>query len=212
MLLFKCFTDSDIFSGLIPGVISTLIIVAGYVIQYRQFRRQLSEQQAASKEALENQKATAERDLANQKNILIQQLTFAAKSSIVELAVQKAKDCNKLWDDVDDVARSKLISQMVISSEVVDQSIRIFTVECPELMKSRDEFGYVFWKSLDTRVRQFFCFDAFRIAVSLGKKTTYSDQIFSVFIWLKSSMEQLKDMNASHIETLEKWSLEKEYK
>lgn len=100
-----CLLDSETWSGLWPAVISSGIVVIGYLLQLWQFKRQsesqqtaaikeLEEQRTSANEQYEKQKQLAELQISAQQRTNADQLHLSIVQNLLTLALQKANYCN----------------------------------------------------------------------------------------------------------------------
>lgn len=77
--------------------------------------------------------------------------------SVIRSISEKAKDCNGLWelDSKPGLPNHKLVSELVISRELIDKSLILFHGNEKRARQDKDEFYYLFAKQLRTDIRNF---------------------------------------------------------
>ncbi len=124
-----------------------------------------------------------------QKNIrlTIQQAIFKTVS-------EKSKDCNTLWQNEPTSKTDqrephyKVISELIISIEVIDKSFYLFEKNYKSVRDYQDDYYYLFWKQLRTDLRGFIMLAPI-IAKTVGNEY-YTKQIEDLHILFKKHFEQ----------------------
>lgn len=113
-----------------------------------------------------------------QKNIRlsIQQLIFKTIS-------EKAKDCNSIWEQecTPNSPNNKLISEIIISREVIDKSFDLFESNYSSIKKFQGTFYKLFWTQLRTDLRSYIINNTETIARS--EKPVYKKQVEDIRSW-----------------------------
>jgi hypothetical protein len=87
---------------------------------------------------------------------------LAIQQRIFITVLEKAKDCNKVWenepaDEMNDTSpHFKVITEMVISSEIIDTSLTLFSKNYKSVIDDKPFYYYIFWKQLNVDLRGFF--------------------------------------------------------
>jgi len=118
---------------------------------------------------------------------IMRSIRLSVKQALLKLAVDKARDCNAVWNELNIKYEKKygikksypeekyedVLSELKISSEVMANAYKLFRFRffliSFNYVSKRDKksYSYTFWKLLRTDVRGFFVRDALKIA--LGK-------------------------------------------
>lgn len=92
---------------------------------------------------------------AAQKNVRL-----AIQQAILKTVSDKAKDCNAVWEsepknEQGDQAdpHFKVISELIISKEIIDKSFALFGDNYKVISKYENDYYYLFWKQLRTDLR-----------------------------------------------------------
>jgi len=113
-----------------------------------------------------------------QKNIRlsIQQLIFKTIS-------EKVKDCNSIWEQecTPNSPNTKLISEIIISREIIDKSFDLFESNYSSIRKFQENFYKLFWTQLRTDLRSYIIKNTETIARS--EKPVYQKQVEDIRRW-----------------------------
>jgi hypothetical protein len=88
-------------------------------------------------------------------------IRLSIQQAIFKIVSEKAKDCNVLWDNEpmreqnDSFPHYKVVSEIIISKEVIEKSFDLFEKNYKAITKLKDEYYYLLWKQLRTELRQF---------------------------------------------------------
>ena len=143
------------------------------------------------------------------------------KQSILKTALDKAKDCNDVWDkerlknNVSDKTEKysapyyDTISELVISKELITISYDLFSAS----NKDKEKFVTASWKQLKTGIRGFYISESFKIAKKFNEeyncKSTYCKQVLDIYGFISiGDLENSPDI--SLIEELKKYKELKE--
>ena len=179
---------SGFVSAIIAALVSSLVIILGYIWQGRWVREQISAQNKASRK----------------------EVTFAAITSIVGIITNRAKDCNKIWDHLNGGQMGagqaeQILRELIISKEVITKSLEIYGRQEGEILKDSKSFAYIFWKSLDVYLRGYFAKECLHYAHEMGKRETRVEHFYDVFIWVEKSMEQRGEMDKTKLQEIIEW-------
>jgi hypothetical protein len=93
---------------------------------------------------------------AAQKNVRL-----AIQQAIFKTVSDKAKDCNTMWENEPQNERDnksaphfKVMSELIISKELIDKSFSLFGDNYRSIEKYQDDYYYLFWKQLRTDLRE----------------------------------------------------------
>jgi hypothetical protein len=82
------------------------------------------------------------------------------QQALFKTVTDKVKDCNKLWEDEPenekyaDSPHFKVMSELIISIEIIDKSLSLFEKNYKSLRKKHEsDYYYLFWKQLRTDLR-----------------------------------------------------------
>ncbi len=127
-----------------------------------------------------------------QKNIRL-----AIQQAIFKTVSEKAKDCNTMWEcepqderDSHSSPHFKVISELIISKEIIDRSFALFGENYKSIKKYEDDYYYLFWKQLRTDFREWI-----RRTPSIAQKLNnayYSEQVSDLHQKLGSHFEPVK--------------------
>ena len=88
-------------------------------------------------------------------------IRLSLQQAIFKTVSEKVKDCNTLWD-IESLSKKdpnethyKVISEIIISKEVIDRSFLIFKKNYNAIIEYEDDYYYLFWKQLRTDLRDF---------------------------------------------------------
>lgn len=218
---------SDVYSGLYPALLSASIILLGYFIQYCLFRNQVKKQKELADIQIEEQRKLVLAQIEEQRVLVNKQITeqnitaqatlkLSIQQTLLTLAINKAKDCNDVFDKLENLYRlidvqygviyqtdekvytrrkhlyEDLISEMVISKELISNAFKLYgTTENYFTEAEKAKYKYAFWKQLKTDVRGFYCSIAFKMAIlkeqaKPGSGAGYGHQLLSVCDFLYS--------------------------
>jgi hypothetical protein len=88
-------------------------------------------------------------------------IRLSIQQAIFKIVSEKAKDCNTLWDNEpmseqnDNSPHFKIVSEIIISKEVVEKSFALFEKNYQPITKLKEDYYYLLWKQLRTDLRQF---------------------------------------------------------
>jgi len=125
-------------------------------------------------------------------------MRLSIQQAMAKTASEKAKDCNNLWKASRDAELGSpairpfphysIITEMVISREVIDKAFSLYAKNYDEAKYDGDDCAYLFWKQLTPDIRGFFRETAFRFGIS-GKNQVYSKQVYELYLFVKNHME-----------------------
>jgi hypothetical protein len=85
---------------------------------------------------------------------------LSIQQAIFKTVSEKARDCNALWESEPQNERDnelsphyKIMSELIISKEVIDKSVTLFAENYKSIMKYEDDYYFLFWKQLRTDLR-----------------------------------------------------------
>lgn len=116
-------------------------------------------------------------------------MRLSIQQAVIKTAIEKAKDCNIIWDKSNITEHYDVISEMVISKEIILKSFEVYQKLEKGVIKEKEDYAYIFWKQLKTDVRGFFTSEAVKIALRANCKTTYGDQLLSINDFIKNHNE-----------------------
>lgn len=113
----------------------------------------------------------------NNLRLSIQQLIFKTIS-------EKVKDCNLIWEQESkiDNPNHKLISEIIISREIIDKSFDLFEKNYKSIRKIQTEFYKLFWTQLRTDLRVYIIDGTPKIA-EMQNSDIYKQQINDIRSW-----------------------------
>ena len=88
-------------------------------------------------------------------------IRLSIQQAIFKIVSEKAKDCNTLWDNEtikslsDKFPHYKVVSELIISKEVIDKSFELFKKNYKLISEFQDDYYYLLWKQLRTDLRNF---------------------------------------------------------
>lgn len=103
-------------------------------------------------------------------------IRLSIQQAIFKIVSEKAKDCNTIWDNEtinnpnEKFPHYKVVSELVISMEVINKSFELFEKNYMLISKLQDDYYYLLWKQLRTDLRDF-----------IIKVPEYSDQINNTY-------------------------------
>jgi hypothetical protein len=83
-------------------------------------------------------------------------IRLSIQQTIFKTVSEKAKDCNAIWEVESDehTPHYKVVSELIISKEVIDKSFDLFKKNYSSITQFRDDFYYLLWKQLRTDLRE----------------------------------------------------------
>jgi hypothetical protein len=120
--------------------------------------------------------------LWNNRHFSRKNVRLSIQQALFKTVSEKAKDCNALWDAEPESEKTpnsphfKVVSELVISMEVIEKSFELFSVNYNSIADNKGDFYFLFWKQLSPNLRGFFADRADAIARELGNEI-YSKQI-----------------------------------
>ena len=80
-------------------------------------------------------------------------IRLSIQQAIFKTVSEKAKDCNILWEAETDrnhenATHFKVMSELIITTEIIEKSIELFSKNDQSIILIKDEFYWLFWKQL----------------------------------------------------------------
>jgi len=124
-------------------------------------------------------------------------IPLSIQQAIFKTVLEKAKDCNALWEmepqnelDNESSPHFKVMSELIISKEMIDKSVTLFAENYKSIMKYEDDYYFLFWKQLRTDLRGWIRRTP-TIAQQLGDNY-YTDQVTDLHQKFKNHFEPVK--------------------
>ena len=121
-------------------------------------------------------------------------IRLSIQQAIFKIVSEKAKDCNMLWENEPESEQNdksphyKVVSELVISKEVIEKSFDLFEKNYKAITKLQEDYYYLLWKQLRTDLRQFIR-NAPIIANQIGDKY-FIKQITDLHLIFKKHFEE----------------------
>jgi hypothetical protein len=124
------------------------------------------------------------------------------QQSIFKTVSEKAKDCNLVWisepkpgEGENESPHYKVMTELVISREVIDKAFDIFGYNQHSIIKFKNDYYYLLYKQLDPRLRDWFKRTpeiADRLESEFGEpQLYYKAQIADMFAAFKKHFEKI---------------------
>ena len=123
-------------------------------------------------------------------------IRLSIQQAIFKIVSEKAKDCNTIWENEtikslnDKFPHYKVVSELVISKEVIDKSFELFKKNYKLISEFQDDYYYLLWKQLRTDLRNFII----KAPESLEQinNAYFSEQISDLHLIFKKHFEPVK--------------------
>ena len=111
-------------------------------------------------------------------------LDFQIQQLIFKTITEKVKDCNLIWEQECNIdsTNHKLISEIIISREIIDKSFELFEKNYKSIRKLQTQFYKLFWTQLRTDLRVYIIERTPKIA-EMQTNDVYKRQISDIRSW-----------------------------
>ena len=133
--------------------------------------------------------------VSNRKNAK-NNIRLSIQQAIFKTVSEKAKDCNLLWEaetdrSYENATHFKVMSELIITTEIIEKSIELFSRNDKSITAIKDEFHWLFWKQLRTDLRGWIKRTPEIVKQMEPKNLYYSQQVSDLYSKFEKHFEKV---------------------
>jgi hypothetical protein len=123
-------------------------------------------------------------------------IRLSIQQAIFKIVSEKAKDCNALWEaetdrSYENATHFKVMSELIITTEIIEKSIEIFSTNDKLITLIKDNFYWLFWKQLRTDLRGWVKHTPEIVKQMNPKNIYYSQQVTDLYLKFENHFEKV---------------------